>query len=72
MPKHKFMCRMGNPDKNQIEQLVKTRKKAHAYYSIKSPVYLSFADMEQHTYKIGTLSKKKGTDRHCHIPGHQL
>ncbi len=50
---------MENPDKDRIEQLVKTRKKAHAFYSEKSKVYQSFVDMEQNTYKDGALSKKQ-------------
>ncbi len=48
---------MENLDKNRIEQLVKTRKKAHSFYSKKSKVYQSFVDMEQKTYKDGHLSK---------------
>jgi|SRR3972149_4059360 len=50
---------MENLDKNRIEQLVKTRKKAHSFYSKKSKVYQSFVDMEQNTYKDGQLSKKQ-------------
>lgn len=49
---------MENLDKAKIEQLVKTRKKAHAFYSEKSKVYQSFVEMEQNTYKNGQLSKK--------------
>ncbi|MCP4178961.1 MAG: carboxymuconolactone decarboxylase family protein [bacterium] len=49
---------MKNLDKDRIEQLVKTRKKAHSFYSKKSKVYQSFVDMEQNTYKDGNLSKK--------------
>ena len=50
---------MENLDKDRIEQLVKTRKKAHSFYSKKSKVYQSFVDMEQNTYKDGQLSKKQ-------------
>lgn len=50
---------MENLDKDKIEQLVKTRKKAHAFYTKKSKVYQSFVDMEQNTYKNGHLSKKQ-------------
>jgi AhpD family alkylhydroperoxidase len=50
---------MENLDKDRIEQLVKTRKKAHSFYSKKSKVYRSFVDMEQNTYKDGDLSKKQ-------------
>ena len=49
---------MKNTDKDKIEQIIKTRKKAHAYYTAKSKVYQSFVDMEHHTYKNGELSKK--------------
>ncbi len=50
---------MENTDTKKIEQLVRTRKIAHTYYSNKSAVYRSFVDMEQHTYKDGSLSKKQ-------------
>jgi len=50
---------MENLDKNKIEQIVKTRKKAHAYYLKNSKVYQSFVDMEQKTYLDGNLSKKQ-------------
>jgi AhpD family alkylhydroperoxidase len=48
---------MENFDKEKIEQIIKTRKKAHTFYSKKSEVYKSFVDMEQNTYKDGKLSK---------------
>lgn len=50
---------MENLDKERIEQLAKTRKKAHAFYTERSAVYRSFLDMEQNTYKNGSLSKKQ-------------
>ena len=50
---------MDNHDKNKIEQIVKTRKQAHGYYSKHSKVYRSFLDMEQSTYKNGILNKKQ-------------
>ena len=50
---------MENLDKDRIKQLVKTRKKAHSFYSKRSKVYQSFVDMEQNTYKDGNLSKKQ-------------
>ena len=50
---------MENLDKDRIVQLIKTRKKAHSFYSKKSKVYQSFVDMEQNTYKDGNLSKKQ-------------
>lgn len=50
---------MENLDKNKIEQIVKTRKQAHAYYLKKSKVYQSFVDMEQKTYTDRELTKKQ-------------
>jgi AhpD family alkylhydroperoxidase len=48
---------MENSDKEKIEGIVKTRKKAHAFFSKNSDVYRSFMSMEQNTYKDGKLSK---------------
>jgi AhpD family alkylhydroperoxidase len=48
---------MENLDKEKIERIIKTRKKAHSFYSGKSKVFQSFIDMEQNTYKDGKLSK---------------
>jgi len=48
---------MENPDKSKIEQIIRTRKKAHTWYTTKSIVYRSFVEMEQNTYKNGELSK---------------
>jgi AhpD family alkylhydroperoxidase len=48
---------MKNPDKEKIEQIIFSRKKAHAYFSKKSKVYQAFTDMEQKTYMDGRLSK---------------
>lgn len=48
---------MENFDKNKIEKIIKTRKQAHAFYSKKSGVYRSFVEMEQNTYKDGSLNK---------------
>ena len=50
---------MENFDKEKIEQIIKTRKQAHSYYSGNSDVYRSFVEMEQNTYKNGELSKKQ-------------
>ena len=50
---------MENADKNKIEQIVKTRKQAHGYFSKKSKVYQAFVEMEQKTYMDGELSKKQ-------------
>ncbi len=50
---------MENLDKENIERIIKTRKKAHTFYSKNSKVYQSFVEMEQRTYKDGTLSKKQ-------------
>jgi AhpD family alkylhydroperoxidase len=48
---------MENTDKTKIELIIKTRKKAHSWYSGKSEVYKSFVAMEQKTYRDGKLSK---------------
>jgi AhpD family alkylhydroperoxidase len=50
------LCRAGETT-NEIERIIKTRKKAHSFYLQKSKVYQSFVDMEQNTYKDGHLSK---------------
>ena len=42
----------------KIEKIIAGRKKAHQYYSEKSPVYKSFVHMEQATYTSGHLEKK--------------
>ena len=44
-------------DKEKIEEIIKTRQKAHSFYLKKSKVYQSFIDMEQKTYQDGSLSK---------------
>jgi AhpD family alkylhydroperoxidase len=48
---------MKNPDKEKIEQIILTRKKAHSWYSKRSKVYKSFTEMEKNTYTDGKLSK---------------
>ncbi len=48
---------MKDLNKEKIERIIKTRKKAHTYYLKKSKVYRSFLDMEQNTYRDGKLSK---------------
>ena len=48
---------MNNPNKDKIEQIIKNRKIAHAFYSDKSEVYRKFCEMEQCTYKDGKLSR---------------
>ena len=48
---------MENQDKEKIEQIIQTRKKAHSFYSRKSKVYKSFLAMENSTYQDGKLSK---------------
>lgn len=50
---------MKNPDEEKIEQIISTRNKAHSFYLKKSKVYKSFVNMEQNTYKDGTLTKKQ-------------
>ena len=47
---------MGKSD-IKIEEIIKTRKKAHSWYSGKSEVYRSFVDMERKTFVDGKLSK---------------
>ncbi|MBN2862501.1 MAG: carboxymuconolactone decarboxylase family protein [Bacteroidales bacterium] len=49
---------MENINKEKIESIIETRKKAHAFYSDKSEVYRSFLEMEKSTYRDGFLSKK--------------
>ena len=48
---------MNNPDTDKIEQIIKNRKIAHAFYSEKSDVYRKFSEMEQCTFKDGKLSR---------------
>jgi AhpD family alkylhydroperoxidase len=48
---------MGKSDIEKIEEIIKTRKKAHSWYSGKSEVYRSFVDMERKTFVDGKLSK---------------
>jgi AhpD family alkylhydroperoxidase len=48
---------MESSEQGKIEQIIKTRKKSHSWYSVKSKVYNSFVTMEQNTYKDGKLSK---------------
>ena len=50
---------MESENKKKIEEIIKLRKKAHAFYTKKSPVYNSFLDMEKRTYASGALSKKE-------------
>ena len=47
---------MDNFDKEKIENIIKTRKKAHTYYFEKSNVYKAFLDMENKTYSDGKLT----------------
>jgi AhpD family alkylhydroperoxidase len=53
----KIMNNMEILDRKKIEQIIKTRKIAHAFYSKKSKVYQAFVEMEQKTYTDGKLSK---------------
>jgi len=50
---------MENFDKEKIEKIVKTRKKAHSYFSDKSKVYRAFCDVEEKTYEEGNLTVKQ-------------
>ena len=51
------MVTMENAERDKIEHIIKTRKKAHGFYSDHSDVYRSFLDMEKKTFKDGKLSK---------------
>ncbi|MDR0387345.1 MAG: carboxymuconolactone decarboxylase family protein [Treponema sp.] len=48
---------MENSAKEKIEDIIKTRKKAHTYYLKQSPVYNSFLDMEHKAFSDGKLTK---------------
>ena len=50
---------MESENKDKIEEINKRRKKAHSFYSKKSPVYNSFLEMEKRAYRDGALSKKE-------------
>ena len=50
---------MDVSDKQKIEQIIQTRKKAHSFYLNKSGVYRSFVEMEQKTYQSGALDKQQ-------------
>jgi AhpD family alkylhydroperoxidase len=49
---------MEQADVIKIEKIIADRKKAHRFYSDNSPVYKSFATMEEETFKNGHLAKK--------------
>ena len=49
---------MENSDREKIEQIIKTRKQAHSFYSKKSEVYKAFTGMEQAAYTDRALLKK--------------
>jgi AhpD family alkylhydroperoxidase len=49
---------MNINDKEKIEQIIETRKKAHGFYLKKPSVYRSFLSMEKATYCDGDLDKK--------------
>ena len=44
-------------EKEIIENIIKSRKKANGFYSSKSDVFKSFLDMEQKTYRDGSLRR---------------
>lgn len=48
---------MKKSDKEKIERIIYTRKKANSFYSKKSKVYQTFLAMEQNTYKEGKLTR---------------
>jgi AhpD family alkylhydroperoxidase len=43
--------------KEKIERIIRTRRKAHTFYSDHSEVYRKFLEMEKSTYKDGKLNK---------------
>ena len=49
---------MDQSDIEKIKKIIADRKRAHQFYTDNSPVYRSFVDMEQMTYKDGNLEKK--------------
>ena len=50
---------MENLDKEKIEQIVKTRKQANAYFTKRSKVFRTFCELEDQTYEAGALSVKE-------------
>ena len=48
---------MNHPGKDKIEQIIRNRKAAHAFYTQKSEVYRKFTEMEQSAFKDGALSR---------------
>lgn len=50
---------MEDLNKKKIEQIIRTRKKAHSWFLKNSEVYSSFVGMEQKTYCDGALSRKE-------------
>jgi AhpD family alkylhydroperoxidase len=50
---------MEECEKEKIDQIIRTRKKAHSWFLRKSEVYRSFVRMEQKTYCDGVLSRKE-------------
>ncbi len=48
---------MEPADKEKIENIIKARKRANGFYTSRSEVYRSFLDMEQKTYRDGSLSR---------------
>ena len=49
---------MNQSDIEKIQNIIADRKRAHKFYADNSPVYRSFMEMEQKTYKDGNLGKK--------------
>ncbi len=50
---------MPADDNLKIEQIIELRKKTHSFYLKKSKVYKSFVEMEQNTFKDGSIKKKE-------------
>jgi AhpD family alkylhydroperoxidase len=50
---------MEKSEEEKIERIVKTRKRADAFYLKKSKVYQSFVKMEEATFADGALSRQQ-------------
>lgn len=49
--------KMEHAEREKIENIIKSRKKANGFYSSRSGVFKSFLDMEQKTYRDGSLTR---------------
>jgi AhpD family alkylhydroperoxidase len=46
-------------DREKIEGIIQSRKRAHVYYTEKSPVYRKFMECEAETYRDSALGKRE-------------